>query len=310
MDQFLTRDIWSQVNKLTNGQKSKIAAVSYISKCNIKLIKGDILICDASDRAIKHGVTSANALKEYFYKGVKIFSNDRLHCKLLLTDKYVIIGSANSSYNSANLLIEAGLISASNTLKSQTRTFCHALLYKQKCINKTDLNRILKIKVVRKPLIFSGFKFRPKQPQGNRYWIAGLEEYVLNKVDQKFVDEECNYIHDKEKINVENINWIRVTRPSQFREKAIAGDQVLQVYTDKEKKTSVLPFSTVLRTYNRKNHKLLFIDESKNDGHEIKWAIFESKLKMLDLEGRAITKNSTREISENDAILLSTLFKK
>lgn len=306
MEQFLTRDIWKLVNKLTKNQKNKFAAVAYVSAQNIKLSKGDTLICNASDYAIKHGQTSAKVLQEYYKKEVKIYSNERLHCKLLLTDKYVIVGSANFSKNSAKYLIESAVVSTSPMLKSQTISFRNDLVGKSRLLSQAEMQRLIKIKVIRRQPIYTFIEYRPKQPQGNRYWIVGLKEYILNEREQLIVDKEREDIVRKNKIFQENISWIRVTGNTEFRKKAIEGDQVLQIFTY-NKKISVIPFCTILRTHNRKNRKLLFVDETNIN--EMKWKTFKDKIVNLPLKGRLINVNSTREVTEYDAVLLSTLFK-
>src|SRR2546426_12755134 len=95
MENFLTGDIWREVNKLLAKRQEKIACIAYVTSDNLHLTKGDILICDASNFAIKFGETSAKTLDTYFKRGVKLFINQQLHSKLLLTDNFLVVGSAN-----------------------------------------------------------------------------------------------------------------------------------------------------------------------------------------------------------------------
>ena len=63
-----------------------VAAVSYVgsnAKSVLPLRSGDFLICDASERAVKQGVTSAEALNRYKRNGVRVFSVEGLHSKVI-----------------------------------------------------------------------------------------------------------------------------------------------------------------------------------------------------------------------------------
>ena len=114
MEQFLTGDIWKGVNKLFAKRQKKIACIAYVTSDKLKLTKGDILICDASNFAIKFGMTSiAKTLDTYFKNGVELYSKENLHSKLLLTDKFLVIGSANLSKNSAEILTESSVVTQS-----------------------------------------------------------------------------------------------------------------------------------------------------------------------------------------------------
>ncbi len=53
MDNFITGDIWSEVNKRLTKQQNKTACIAYVTTDNLELSEGDILICDASNYAIK-----------------------------------------------------------------------------------------------------------------------------------------------------------------------------------------------------------------------------------------------------------------
>lgn len=89
-----------------------VAAVSYVgsnAKSVLPLRSGDFLICDASARAIKQGVTSAEALLGYKRSGIRVFSVEGLHSKVVSSKQFSWIGSANASSNSRERLIEASI---------------------------------------------------------------------------------------------------------------------------------------------------------------------------------------------------------
>jgi len=89
-----------------------IAAIGYVGSnaySVMPLHKGDFLVCDASERAIKQGVTNAEALRKFKSKGVRVFSVEGLHSKVLASEKFSWVGSANASSNSRDNLIEASV---------------------------------------------------------------------------------------------------------------------------------------------------------------------------------------------------------
>lgn len=128
MEQFITGDIWTVVNKKLTGKQKITACIAYVTSGNLKLKKDDILVCDASSYSIKYGNTSANILDNYFKKGIKIYSNKDLHSKLLLTDQFLVIGSSNLSSNSATNLIESAVLTDNDILISQSKAFCFNLI--------------------------------------------------------------------------------------------------------------------------------------------------------------------------------------
>ena len=89
-----------------------VAAVSYVgsdAKSVLPLRSGDFLICDASEKAVKQGVTSAEALNRYKRNGVRVFSVEGLHSKVISSKQFSWVGSANASSNSRDRLIEASI---------------------------------------------------------------------------------------------------------------------------------------------------------------------------------------------------------
>lgn len=89
-----------------------VAAVSYVgsdAKSVLPLRSGDFLICDASEKAVKQGVTSAEALNRYKRNGIRVFSVEGLHSKVISSKQFSWVGSANASSNSRDRLIEASI---------------------------------------------------------------------------------------------------------------------------------------------------------------------------------------------------------
>lgn len=114
MNEFLGTSPWVSITKDVARKRRGplVAAISYVGvKASevLPLRKGDFLICDASERAIKQGITSAKALAAYLRIGVRVFSHEGLHSKVIATESFAWVGSANASGNSRDKLTEASV---------------------------------------------------------------------------------------------------------------------------------------------------------------------------------------------------------
>lgn len=114
MNEFVGTSPWAAITKdVARKRRSPIvAAISYVGVSApevFPLRKGDFLICDASERAIKQGVTSAKSLASYLRNGVQVFSHEGLHSKVVATESFAWVGSANASGNSRDNLTEASV---------------------------------------------------------------------------------------------------------------------------------------------------------------------------------------------------------
>src|SRR5262249_8035371 len=122
---FVGDDLWNRLEHLAR-RSPKTAAVAYVSDSTIRFGKGDVLITDASRRAIQTGQTSATALVVAQKRGAAVYSLPRLHAKLLLTGAAAFIGSSNLSHSSRQLL-EAGIITTDRGLRSRVRQYLNRL---------------------------------------------------------------------------------------------------------------------------------------------------------------------------------------
>lgn len=172
MKDFLTGDIWGEVNKRLTKQQNKTACIAYVTSDILELSEGDTLICDASNYAVNRGQTAANILKKYYEKGIILFSNEQLHSKILLTDKFLVVGSTNLSKNSAERLIESAIIIESDILISQAIAFCHNLKEESTLLNERDIQRLLDIEVEKQTYKSTGSsKVREKKFGQNYWWV-------------------------------------------------------------------------------------------------------------------------------------------
>ncbi|HEV8079281.1 MAG TPA: phospholipase D-like domain-containing protein [Chitinophagaceae bacterium] len=305
---ILTGDVWKQINsKLTNHIKIE-AAIAYVTSNNLKLKKGDVLICDASKRCIANGETSANILEHYFKKGVVIYSKEKLHAKVLRSKDFVVIGSANLSLNSAESLVEAALFTNDKASISQIAAFIYSIKKKLIPLNSEDISKLKSIAVVRRLPALSKRK-ENIESFGTNNWILpvhDLKEKIV-ELEKKYTEPRIKEISQRTGLLQDDIQFIRCTGKRNLVKVGKQGDRLMQIYKNKETKRSVVISFCPIIDITRENGITRFYYDSR-DSIEVSWTEFERKTKKLEL-GRPVKKNSYRSVSDNDVVLLSTVFK-
>ncbi len=307
MERFLTGDVWKQANGLAKGRNQRIACIAYVTSTILKLRKGDELFCDASTFAIQFGETSAKAIRYYFRKGVKICSVRNLHSKLFLSDKLLIIGSANLSRNSAEILTESALATTNQRAIAQAKAFCHNLALESNPLEKEEINVLLKIKVKRtgrRP--GKSTKTRRKQ-FGNGAWfitIGPLSEKQYETYREK--DEQVSdQLSSEFGIDEDDIGFITWPIKSEFAKASKPGDILLVKFNNKSNtRSEVLPPSALLRKESHGRTMLLWYDRS-DFKKEMSWTDFRKALNKLDLNRisfRRTSKLGEQELEELNQI--------
>jgi len=311
MEQFLTGDIWKEVNKLLTRRQKKIACIAYVTSETLELTKGDILICDASEYEIKFGATSAKTLQTYFNRGIKIYSNQLLHSKILLTDTFLVICSANLSRSSAEKLIESSIVTYSNVLISQAKAFCHNLTEESTLLSEKDIQTLLKIKVVKRPSKPKGNSKTRQKKFGNRYWFTSaspLNERTYNKIKDT-VEKTTTSISKTTEIEADDISFLRMSSNTVFSKTAKEGDQILlKFYNTNKTRIHIYPPSTILKKEVDGNFTIFYHDNRDAEERKVSWTKFQAFLKTMVLEKNMATR--TKTISENDVKKLKPIWKK
>jgi len=311
MGQFLTGDIWGEVNKLFGKRQKKIACIAYVTSEKLKLTRGDILICDASDYEIRFGATSAKTLDSYLKGGVKIFSNQQLHSKLLLTNSFLVIGSANLSTSSAERLTESSVVTTDDILISQAKAFCHNLIKESRLLGQEEINVLLKIKVVKrtfKPTTTS--KTRQKQ-FGDGYWfvpVFPMKDRAYDKIKDK-VEQTTKLISERENIDEYDISILKWNANTELSNNAKEGDQLILRFNNTSRTRSHLyPPLTILQKEVNNGYVCFYYDKSDSEKRKISWTKFQSAVKNLELKKSLSTR--TKTVSKDDAEKLKNLWKK
>ena len=140
--------------KTSKKTQQIFVAIAYIGKdapTLMPLRKGDVLVCNASDAAIKQGSTSAKALETFNKRGVKIFNESRLHGKVVVFPKRTFVGSANVSTRSKDVLFEAVVETTDQKIVDSSLQFVENLAKGFSQLDSEDIRRLKRITIDRPP---------------------------------------------------------------------------------------------------------------------------------------------------------------
>lgn len=114
---------WDELTRVSKLQGPRYAAFAFIgadAPDMLALEEGDVLVCNASEGAIRNGATNPLALKKFLDRGVQLYSCGTLHAKILAVRNSAAVGSANAS-RSSNLSLEAVVVSNEREFISDAR---------------------------------------------------------------------------------------------------------------------------------------------------------------------------------------------
>lgn len=309
MDKILTGDIWKQVRPYAKVTKRRLVAVAYVSSNgHFGFRRDDVLICDASDRAIKTAETSARLLQSFYRKGVELRSRPDLHAKVAVFGRYALIGSCNLSAASAEDLTELALLSDRKQIVAQATAFIHALRETSKEIDDGFLRSILKIKVQHSRR--RGRKRRGKAvPLGNKVWLIAVDEVAEDSYprEQPLVEKAEKKASALVADRDTTISWIRWTGKGRFRATVQPGDIVIQIWKSLSgKRTCVFAPCPIIYRQDVAHWTRLYVSEPE-DSQRLSWERFKKEAKKLGLS--RVSKGSERELNPREVLLIEGIWK-
>lgn len=210
---------WSAITRHVARTKGRtIAAVAYIGvegPSILPLKQGDVLVCDASRKAVKAGSTHVPALDIYRKRGVNLYSLDGLHAKVIVTAKRAFIGSANASSHSRDKLDEAVVSITDADLVAQARQYIDSRTTEINELSKADLDELRQIT----PRAFEWPEKRTQPAEVptrvKRLWVAPVEygtwlQAVQNEVDSSQATARRQARSLGSGIKAEALQWERV----------------------------------------------------------------------------------------------------
>lgn len=141
---LVTEDVWPFLTAAAKAtSRPSMCAVAYFSEGASRLLplrSGSRLVVDASEASVAGGRTCPKDLILLWQLGVRIFSVENLHSKLLVLGSRAYIGSANVSNHSANTLLEAVLVTTDRHSVSAARAYIRSL-----CLNELGLEELRRL---------------------------------------------------------------------------------------------------------------------------------------------------------------------
>jgi hypothetical protein len=291
--------LWTELHQLAKKDRPRLAAVAYVtSDERVKFGKGDTLVCDATDAAIKSGQTSAAVLRRAHDRGARLFSSPGLHAKIFLLGRVAVVGSANLSSMSANELDEAALITDDARAVSGVRLLIENLLQAADEIDERFLNRIETLPVVQARR--GSHRRRSVRLAEPRAWFISVVPLDGDKhaAEQVVVANERAKAEKETQFSDSEPGYIRFTGTSNFRWVAKPGDLVLTVWRphQKSQRAHVFAPEPLLRRKDKNGVTHLFVEEyADREDTKISWTEF-SRLWTRTASSRQPSVKSTREM--------------
>lgn len=295
---LLSDDLWLELSRKFADHKRIRAAISYVTARHLDLREGDLLVCDASDNAIKGGLTSASTLRSFFDQGAELYSFNGLHSKVAVIDNYALIGSANLSENAGIGTCEASLLTDDPQIAGLIQGFIENIKSECTLVTEQFLQRIEALPVVRASGI--GRRSKKKIDVGeSRVWFiatAQLSERITDaeKAFELQGLEEAEKRIEKDGYGVQSVRW---SGRSRFRSEAKPGDLVIEAFTEKRgtrKYVQVFQAAPILHRQDNDRWTRFYIETPPDEAY-YSWSDVKADFKSLGVS--SITPNSTKELT-------------
>ena len=312
MTKLLSHNLWTELSTLAGNHNHLAAAVAYVTTQHLAFKAGDVLICDASDRRIRDGSTSAKTLEALARAGVELYSVADLHAKCFVVDGAAAIGSANMSERAGHDSVEAMLLTRDVQIVSLVTGFISQLQDQADKIDEQFLNRALSIRVESS----APGTGRPKvsvASMTSRVWflsttpLSDREEESLDASEQ--VAAALQEAEARKKTKEREIARILYSGNSKFMRDASPGDIVIECRADSAKpNTSFRVFKpmTLLHSVPHERQRLFLLEDTDpDDEHGLDWEEFAALIAQLHVSAPKPT--STKELTGKAAKIVQLM---
>ena len=307
---FLVNEaLWKEINLRVKSAKSVHAAVAYFTQAKLlPLKKGDRLVVNLSPQTLKAGSTDPSELEKLVRRGVRVFSRNNLHSKIIITDDGVIVGSANISKSSESTLDEAAIFTNDRSVIRRAKTFMDQL-----CSEPVTHHYLEQCKrLYQRPRFSGSTKIQARGTKRLRHaklWLVNLETYDIPESEEERCEASARkaerLIRDKQHSMLENFHW--PSKPKMADELEF-GDWVIQAIRDGSQRISVYPPGRFLNmdSWDRGKGKKRFVFhlEVPRWGQRIPWSKFKRFLKSILKRALAMPRTmAVRDINAADRLL-------
>lgn len=145
---FVGGQTWGEIAAAVSSARLRHAAVAFLgvdAPTILPMKRGDTLVVNASDSAVRSRATCPAAIETYLQAGVLVYNEQDLHAKVVVTSKCAVVGSANASARSRDRVIEAVLITDDHMVIAEVKKFVVSLAEEPKLLTAADLPRLQKL---------------------------------------------------------------------------------------------------------------------------------------------------------------------
>ncbi|MDH6284600.1 phospholipase D-like domain-containing protein [Prescottella agglutinans] len=145
---FVGGRTWGEIAAAVGSARQRHAAVAFLgvdAPDILPMRRGDTLVVNASDSAVRSRATSPDAIRKYLEAGVRVYNERDLHAKVIATSQRAVVGSANASARSRDLALEAVVITEDPTVVTEVKRFVTGLAEDPKRLTAQDLPRLQKL---------------------------------------------------------------------------------------------------------------------------------------------------------------------
>jgi hypothetical protein len=280
LNEVLTDKIWREVAKRARSASNRKAAIAYVTTDDMGLREGDLLVTDASRRAIRSGQTDAKLLRKLHDAGVAIYSREGLHSKVALFGKHAIVGSANMSGSD---LIEVSVITDDPVIVSGVAAFLEKLSTARTRLSARDIEKLCALEVVRTVRVTGRRRTsNPVRRLGNATWILGVKEVKEEPTErqQKRIDRKNRELNERLGTRESDFGWIRWGKKSRFGRECRAGDTLIQIFNWRDRKRPIVTRRVrVLLKDAEPDLNRFYTQDPTGSSNEISWSRFRRILK-------------------------------
>jgi len=286
---FLANEsLWHTLSLRVRKARRVLAAIAYFGQGGAKrlpLRKGDCLVVDMSPATVRAGATDPREVEKLVKKKVRVFTRRNLHAKLVLLDRSMIVGSANISKRSEQVLDEAAVLTDEPSAIRRAREFIDRL-----CTEPIRPDYLKKCKQMYRPPRFDHLLVQGKKQQQRtapaKLWIVNLREYVVPESEltryEKGELSAQKRVKNKQQSETTSFHW--PSKPKMADELQV-GDWFIEVLTKKDKSVLVYPPCQLLlvdnyvRNARPRKERWVFHVEVPKRGQTITWSKFRAYAK-------------------------------
>jgi hypothetical protein len=294
LDRVITDKVWREVGKQARTAPVRKAAIAYVTTDDIGLRAGDVLIADASERAIRSGQTDARLLRKLLKTGVIIYSREGLHSKVALFGRHAIVGSANMSGSG---LIEASVITDNPVVTSGVAAFIETLSTKRHRLDASQIEKLCAIEVIRTGRPRGAKKPKPVPRLGHSTWIVGVKGLKRDPSEkqQKRIDRRNEQLNEKLGTK-EEFSWIQWGKKSRFGRECRAGDTMIMIFVPNGGgRVTVTRRVRVVMKDREPVFNRFYTEQPTRQTDEVSWSRFQKILKAAGFPGE-ISRGSVRKL--------------